>query len=226
MPARSSSSRRRSVSAGRRSTSPLTQPPLNDLQRRARRQRGGRYSRGLPRRGDARTRLGQLHRVGPKRSAAQINAVNTMPAVDRRRPRRSPEGLPARQGPPRPARAHRRAPSRAQPHPDRGGCRCSRRLTHSPAQDRRRRSTAVGRDILQELGALRSGNGLLEAFEPGGPSAARPPGLDHGELMTMAGYAEQARLPPQRHGRGSAGRLLSGPLRGAVGKPAGPSDTL
>jgi hypothetical protein len=81
-----------------------------------------------------------------------------------------------------------------------------------------------GRDILQELGALRSGNGLLEAFEPGGPSAARPPGLDHGALMTMAGYAEQARLPPQRHGRGSAGRLLSGPLRGAVGQPAGPSD--
>jgi hypothetical protein len=34
----------------------------------------------------------------------------------------------------------------------------------------------------------------------------------------------ERRLPPQRHGRGSAGRLLSGPLRGAVGKPAGPSD--
>jgi hypothetical protein len=73
--------------------SPLMQPPLKDLQRRARRQRGGRYSRGLPRRGDARTRLGQLHRVGPKRSAAQINAVNTMPAVDRRRPRRSQKGF-------------------------------------------------------------------------------------------------------------------------------------
>ncbi len=225
MPARSSSSRRRSASAGRRSTSPLTQPPLNDLQRRARRQRGGRYSRGLPRRGDARTRLGQLHRVGPKRSAAQINAVNTMPAVDRRRPRRSPEGLPARQGPPRPCPSSppRSVASSTPPRP--------RRLPLLAPPDALTRSGPApkiysGRDILQELGALRSGNGLLEAFEPGGPSAARPPGLDHGALMTMAGYAEQARLPPQRHGRGSAGRLLSGPLRGAVGKPAGPSDTL
>ena len=48
-----------------------------------------------------------------------------------------------------------------------------------------------GRDILLELGALRSGSGLLEAFESGGPSAAWCPGLDHGELMTMAGYVEQ-----------------------------------
>jgi hypothetical protein len=33
------------------------------------------------RRGDARPRLGQLHCVAPKCRAAQINAVNTMPAV-------------------------------------------------------------------------------------------------------------------------------------------------
>jgi hypothetical protein len=36
-----------------------------------------------------------------------------------------------------------RDPSRAQPHPDRGGRRCSRQ-GHSPARDRPRRSTTVG----------------------------------------------------------------------------------
>lgn len=163
---------------------PVDAAAPNDLQRRARGQRGGRYSRGrpaprwrcrrrspgwsatpsaerrrllgpvvvqppppggaaprAPRRCAHATRPAPLRRA--ERRAAQINAVNTMPAVDRRQPRRRPEGLPVRQGPPRPARAHRRDPSRAQPHPDRGGRRCSR-LGHSPAQDRRRRSTAVG----------------------------------------------------------------------------------
>jgi hypothetical protein len=196
MPARSSSSRRRSASAGRRSTSPLTQPPLNDLQRRARRQRGGRYSRGLPRRGDARTRLGQLHRVGPKRSAAQINAVNTMPAVDRRRPRRSPEGLPARQGPPRPARAHRRAPSRAQPHPDRGGCRCSRRLTPHPlrtgAEDLQRSGhpPGIGRAEVGErpAGGLRARGTISCSASRTGPRRAD----DHGRICGAGATAAPA----------------------------------
>jgi hypothetical protein len=74
------------------------QPPLNDLQRRARGLRGGRYSRGLPRRGDARTRLG----------------------------------------------------------------------------------------------ALRSGSGCWRPSSPGDHQLLGVQGWDHGELMTMAGYAEQA----------------------------------
>jgi hypothetical protein len=38
-------------------------------------------------------RLGRLYCVGPRGRAAKINAVNTTPAVDRRRSPRSPEGL-------------------------------------------------------------------------------------------------------------------------------------
>jgi hypothetical protein len=59
-------------------------------------------------------------------------------------------------------------------------------LTRSGPQSK----TYSGRDILQELGALRWERpaGGLRAR---GPSAPRRPGLAHGELMTMAGYAEQ-----------------------------------
>ena len=47
---------------------------------------------------------------------------------------------------------------------------------------------------------------------------------DRCAIERLLAEGEPGRLPSQRHGRGSAGRLLSGPLRGAVGKPAGPSD--
>jgi hypothetical protein len=141
------------------------QPPLNDLQRRARGQRGGRSSRGLPRRGDARTRLGRLHRVGPKRSAAQINAVNTMPAVDAAGLAEAKKGFRRVEGhrdlpelttalrreltPPRPRRPPLLAPPDA--------------LTRSGRPPK----IYSGRDILQELGALRSGSGCWRPSSPG-----------------------------------------------------------
>jgi hypothetical protein len=95
------------------------------------------------RRGDARTRLGRLHCVGPKRRAGQINAVNTMPAV----------GPPPASPKPRRASSASRATaaclsssprsvaSSTPPRPRRPPLLAPRALT---AQDGRRRSIAVG----------------------------------------------------------------------------------
>ena len=48
------------------------------------------------------------------------------------------------------------------------------------------------------IGRVEVGSGLLEAFEPGDHQLLGVQDWDHGELMTMAGYAEQ--VPAQAAG--------------------------
>ena len=208
---------------------PVDSAAPNDLQRRARGQRGGRYSRGRPaprwrcrRRspGWSATPSAERRRLlGPvvvqppstrRRCSARAAAMRARDSAGSTASGRAQSGPDQRRehyacgGPPPASPTPRRAsgPSRAT-----ATCPSSPpRSVASSTPPRPRRPPLLapgaltrpgpppkiysGRDLLRELGALSSGAACWRPSSPG-PSVARRPGLDHGELMIVAGYAEQ-----------------------------------
>ena len=170
------------------------QPPLNDLQRQAHGQHGGRYSRGLPRRGDRARDSASSARVGPKHGAAQIDPMNTMPAVDRGRPRRSRRASSASRAtatcPSSPPRSVAAEPARPRTPPLLTPPNALARSGPPPKISAVGHPPGIRRAQVEER--------LLEASSPGNMSCSASR-LDHGGLMAVADMRSRQRLrPPAR----------------------------